>query len=256
MAGRLAGKRAIISGGATGIGAAAALRFASEGAAVAILDVNPEDGERVVAEIVERGGRGRFISCNVGDPDAVASTVAEAVDAFGGLDVVFANAGVGTIVVGGTVESIELERWDLAFDVNARGVYALCREALPHLRAAGGGAIVMTSSSSAYVGAVSRPTHAYAATKGALLALTRSMAVTYGPENVRVNSLVPGFVRTRLTQDVMGRPETLQAALEGIPLRRVAEPEEIANCALFLVSDEASFVTGAVLVADGGQTVQ
>jgi NAD(P)-dependent dehydrogenase (short-subunit alcohol dehydrogenase family) len=218
--------------------------------------VNVDDGERLVTEIVERGGRGRFIRCSVDDPADVATAVAVAAEALGGLDIVFANAGVGTVVVGGTVESIEPERWDLAFDVNARGVYAVCREALPHLRAAGGGAIVMTSSSSALVGPSGRPTHAYAATKGALLALTRSMAVTYGPENVRVNALVPGFVRTRLTQDITEQPELLQAALDGIPLRRVAEPDELAACALFLVSDEASFVTGAVLVADGGQTVQ
>lgn len=254
--GRLTGKRAIITGGATGIGAASALRFASEGAAVAVLDMNVEDGEQVIAAVVERGGRGRFIRCNVADPDEVESAVAVAAAAFGGLDTVFANAGVGTIVVGGTVESIDPEHWELAFDVNARGVYAVCRAALPYLREAGGGAIVMTSSSSALVGPAGRPTHAYAATKGALLALTRSMAVTYGPENVRVNALVPGFVRTRLTEDVIGRPEALQAAIEGIPLRRIAEPDEMAACALFLVSDDASFVTGAALVADGGQTVQ
>lgn len=254
--GRLAGKRAIISGGATGIGAATARRFAQEGAAVAILDLNAEDGQRVIAEIVEQGGRGGFITCNAGDPEQVALAVEEIAGALGGLDIVFANAGIGTIVVGGTIESIEPERWDLAFDVNARGVYALCRTALPYLRAAGGGSIVMTSSSSALVGATGRPTHAYAATKGALLALTRSMAVTYGPENIRVNALVPGFVRTRLTADVVNQPAALRSAIESIPLRRVATPEELANCALFLASDEASFVTGAVLVADGGQTIQ
>lgn len=254
--GRLAGKRAIISGGATGIGAAAALRFASEGAAVAILDLNAEDGQRVIAEILLRGGRGGFFTCDASDPEQIALAAEEIAGTFGGLDIVFANAAVGTIVVGGTVETIEPDRWDLAFDVNARGVYALCRSALPHLRAAGGGSIVMTSSSSALVGPTGRPSHAYAATKGALLALTRSMAVTYGPENIRVNALVPGFVRTRLTADVVGKPESLRAALEGIPLRRIAEPDEIAACALFLASDEASFVTGAVLVVDGGQTVQ
>jgi NAD(P)-dependent dehydrogenase (short-subunit alcohol dehydrogenase family) len=253
---RLGGKRALISGGATGIGAATARRFAAEGAAVAILDVNPAGAESLAAELRAAGATSFSFPCDVGDVAAVEQATLRAVDALGGLDIVFANAAVGTIVVGGTVESIEPERWDLAFDVNARGVYALCRAAIPALRAAGGGAIVITSSSSALMGQRARPTHAYAAAKGALTALARAMAVTYGPDNIRVNALAPGFVRTRLTADVTARPEALAAAIDAIPLRRIAEPEELAACALFLASDEASFVTGATLVADGGQTIQ
>jgi meso-butanediol dehydrogenase/(S,S)-butanediol dehydrogenase/diacetyl reductase len=252
---QLAGKLAIISGGATGIGAAAARRFVSEGAAVAILDLNVPDGEAVVEELNEGGERALFLECDMQDVAAVASAVQSAAAELGGIDIVFANAGVGTIVVGGTVESIELEDWELAFGVNARGVYALCRAAIPFMRERGGGSIVMTSSSSALIGQAARPTHAYAATKGALIALTRAMAVTYGPERIRVNALVPGFVRTRLTEDVMSDPEQMEAALRAIPLRRVAEPEELAACALFLASDDASFVTGTTLVADGGQTI-
>ena len=189
----------------------------------------------------------------------ISQSVADAVDRaqrdLGGIDIVFANAGVGTVVVGGTIETIDLNHWELAFGVNARGVYALCRSAIPAMRERGGGSIVITSSSSALVGTSGRPSHAYAATKGALVSLTRAMAVTYGPENIRVNALVPGFVRTRLTEDVMSDPTKMDTALQGIPLRRVAEPEELAACALFLASDEASFVTGTTLVADGGQTV-
>jgi NAD(P)-dependent dehydrogenase (short-subunit alcohol dehydrogenase family) len=190
------------------------------------------------------------------DVDAVERATAEMAGRLGGLDIVFANAGVGTIVVGGTVETIAPELWDLAFDVNARGVYALCRAAIPFLREAGGGSIVMTSSSSALMGQSTRPTHAYAATKGALIALTRAMAVTYGPDNIRVNALAPGFVRTRLTEDVSSDPAAFEAAIQRIPLRRVADPDDLANCVLFLASDEASFVTGTLLVADGGQTAQ
>jgi len=159
------------------------------------------------------------------------------------------------VVVGGTVESIDPDTWDLAFDVNARGVYALCRACLPFLRAAGGGSIVLTSSSSAIIGTRARPTHAYAATKGALISLARAMAVSFGPEQIRVNAIAPGFVRTRLTEDIFSDPGRLEAALSAIPLGRHAEPEEIAACALFLASDDASFVTGCVLVADGGATV-
>lgn len=253
---RLAGKRVVITGGSTGIGAAIVRRFVAEGAAVAILDLNEADAVALAAEATSAGGIALALPCDVGDVDQVASAVGEAVTALGGLDVVVANAAVGTIVVGGTVETIEPERWDLAFAVNARGVYALCRAALPHLRAAGGGSIVVTSSSSALIGVGgARPTHAYAATKGALLSLARALAVSYGPEGIRANALVPGFVRTRLTADVVGDPDALAAATAAIPLRRIAEPDELAACALFLASDDASFVTGAALVADGGQTV-
>jgi NAD(P)-dependent dehydrogenase (short-subunit alcohol dehydrogenase family) len=253
---RLQGKRAIISGAATGIGAATARRFVDEGASVAILDVNEQDGIALAESLQREGSIVFFAHCDVSDPDAVAVAVDEAASRLGGLDIVFANAGVGTVVIGGTVESIEPELWDLAFDVNARGVYALTRAALPYLRAAGAGSIIITSSSSALIGTGSRPTHAYSATKGALISLARAMAVSYGPEAIRVNALIPGFVRTRLTADVVAVPEKYVAAIKNIPLRRVAEPDELASCALFLASDESSFVTGAALVADGGQTVQ
>jgi NAD(P)-dependent dehydrogenase (short-subunit alcohol dehydrogenase family) len=252
MSSRLHNQRAIISGAATGIGAATARRFVAEGATVALLDLNGDDGAALAREL---GDAAHFFVCDVADVAAVARAVEDAVAALGGLEIVFANAGVGTIVVGGTLETIEPERWQLAFDVNARGVYALCRAALPHLRAAGGGAIVLTSSSSALVGTSARPTHAYAATKGALVSLTRAMAASYGPEGIRVNALVPGFVRTRLTADVLADPAQAAAAIANIPLRRVAEPDELAACALFLASRDASFVTGTTLVADGGQTI-
>ncbi|MFN8591931.1 MAG: glucose 1-dehydrogenase [Thermomicrobiales bacterium] len=251
---RLAGKRAIISGAATGIGAATARRFAKEGAAVAILDVNVDDGSALATHLAAAGDNVQFFPCDVSDVEATAAAVDAAASALGGLDIVFANAAVGTITIGGTVESIEPERWDRTFTINTRGVYALCRPAMPHLRAAGRGAIVMTSSASALGGLVRRPTHAYAAAKGALLALTKAMAVSYGADNIRVNALVPGLVRTRLTEDVIGQPEALAAIVAGIPLGRYADPDELAACALFLASDDASFVTGTMLVADGGQT--
>lgn len=253
--GRLDGKIAIISGAATGIGAATARRFVAEGARVAIVDLNEAVGGALAEELSGGTGRARFFACDVADLDSVRAVVDQAAEAFGGIDIVFANAAAGTIVIGGTVESIEPERWDLAFGVNTRGVYALTRAALPHLRARGGGSIILTSSSSAFVGTAARPTHAYAATKGALISLARSMAVSYGPEGIRVNALAPGLVRTRLTEDIVSQPERLEQAIKGIPLRRYAMPDELASCALFLASDDASFVTGTVLVADGGQTI-
>ncbi len=253
--GRLDGKIALISGAATGIGAATARRFVAEGARVAILDVNEQDGQALADELSAGAGKARFFACDVSDLEASRRAVDATTGQFGGLDIVFANAAAGTIVVGGTVESIEPERWDLAFGVNTRGVYGLTRAALPHLRARGGGSVILTSSSSAFIGASGRPTHAYAATKGALISLARSMAVSYGPEGIRVNAIAPGLVRTRLTEDILSNPETREAAIKGIPLRRYAMPDELAACALFLASDDASFVTGTVLVADGGQTI-
>ena len=249
---RLAGKRAIISGGATGIGAATAHRFVAEGASLLILDVNAAEGQQLTDDLITRGGQARFVVCDVSDADAVQR--ADDYEAGGGIDIVFANAAIGTISVGGTIESIEPERWDLAFAINTRGVYALCRAALPRMRESRSGTIVITSSVSALIGTTQRPTHAYAASKGALLSLVRAMAVTYGPDGIRVNAVLPGFVRTRLTEDVLGSAKLRQATVATIPLRRFAEPAEIANCALFLASDEASFVSGSILAADGGKS--
>ncbi|MGH3048747.1 MAG: SDR family NAD(P)-dependent oxidoreductase, partial [Gaiellaceae bacterium] len=232
-----------------------ARRFAGEGASVAILDINIEAGRGVVADLEARGQRAAFFDCDVGKVEAVEAAVDHASDWLGGVDIVFANAAVGTIVVGGTIESIEPERWDLALGVNAGGVYALCRATLPHLRKAGSGAIVITSSSSALRGAERRPTHAYAAAKGALISLTRAMAVSYGPEGIRVNAVVPGLIRTRLTADILNDPEQSQAAIANVPLGRAAEPDEVASCVLFLASDEASYVTGTTIIVDGGMSL-
>ncbi len=247
-----AGKHAIISGASTGIGAATARGLIAAGASLTILDVNAADGQLLNDDLIAQGGNSRFATCDVADPLAVRQAVDQ--EAGDGIDIVIANAAIGTMSVGGTVESIEPERWDLTFAINTRSVYAVCRAALPHMRKSGGGSIVVTSSLSALIGSTQRPTHAYAASKGALLSLVRAMAVSYGPEAIRVNAVLPGFVRTRLTEDILGPLDSRQATIATIPLRRYAEPDEIAACILFLASDEASFVTGSLLVADGGQS--
>jgi meso-butanediol dehydrogenase / (S,S)-butanediol dehydrogenase / diacetyl reductase len=247
-----AGKHAIISGASTGIGAATARGLIAAGASLTILDVNAADGQLLNDDLIAQGGNSRFATCDVADPLAVRQAVDQ--EAGDGIDIVIANAAIGTMSVGGTVESIEPERWDLTFAINTRSVYAVCRAALPHMRKLGGGSIVVTSSLSALIGSTQRPTHAYAASKGALLSLVRAMAVSYGPEAIRVNAVLPGFVRTRLTEDILGPLASRQATIAAIPLRRYAEPDEIAACILFLASDEASFVTGSLLVADGGQS--
>ena len=249
--GALRGKVAIITGAATGIGRASALLFARAGARVALADLREPELARTEAEVRAAGGEVASIRADLARPDDCAAVVAAAVRAFGRLDVLLNNAGVGTMVVGGTVESISLEHWDLAQDVNVRAMYLVSRAAVPHMRNAGG-AIVNIASVSAFRGSVERPSHAYAASKGAVLSLTRAMAASYGRDGIRVNAICPGTIRTRLTADIVNRVEQAAKEGHGIPLGRVGEPEDIARCALFLASDDASFISGAHIIADGG----
>jgi len=249
--GALNGRVAIITGAATGIGRASALLFARAGARVALADARAPELARTVEDVRAAGGEVESVGADLARPEACAAVVASAVRAFGRLDVVLNNAAVGTMVVGGTVETIGLDLWNLAQDVNVRAIYLVSRAAVPHMRAAGG-AIVNIASVSAFRGSVERPSHAYAASKGAVLSLTRAMAASYGRDRIRVNAICPGTIRTRLTADIVDRVEDATKAGRGIPLGRIGEPEDIARCALFLASDDASFISGAHIVADGG----
>jgi NAD(P)-dependent dehydrogenase (short-subunit alcohol dehydrogenase family) len=252
----LAGKVALITGAATGIGRATAMLFAAAEAKVVLVDVRGPELTETAERVRGAFGQDAAISvvADLAQPAACADVVAQAVQAFGRLDILFNNAGIGTVVVGGTVESIELEHWDLALDINARAMYLLSKAAVPHLRAAGGGSIINTSSVSAITASRSRPTHAYAASKGAVLALTRAMAVTYGADHIRVNAICPGLIRSRLTADIVEAAELAAAEDDGIPIGRVGEPEDIAKTALFLAADVSSFITGTQIVVDGGAT--
>ncbi len=252
----LSGKVALITGAATGIGRAAALLFASAGARLALADNRKTELDATVADVTAAGGSAVSVVADLARPPDCAAVVDAAVRAHGRLDVLFNNAGVGTMVVGGTVETIDLDHWDLAQDVNVRAMYLISRAAVPHLRAAGGGAIINTASVSAFVGRAERPTHAYAASKGAVLSLSRAMAVSYGRDRIRVNAICPGLIRTRLTRDIADAAERKAAEGQGIPIGRVGEPEDIARCALFLASDDASFITGTHIVVDGGALAQ
>jgi NAD(P)-dependent dehydrogenase (short-subunit alcohol dehydrogenase family) len=249
--GVLEGKSAIITGAATGIGRATALLFARAGARLTLADSRGEELARTVAEVRSAGGQAEPVIADLARPEDCAAVVA-AGGAGGRVDVVFNNAGVGTMVVGGTVETIELDKWDLALDVNVRAMYLVSRAALPALRRAGGGSIINTSSVSAFRGSAGRPSHAYAASKGAVLALTRAMAASYGRDRVRVNAICPGTIRTRLTADIIERAEREAAEGRQIPLGRVGEPEDIARCALFLASDDSAWISGTEIVVDGG----
>ena len=250
--GVLDGKVAIVTGAATGIGRASAVAFAQAGARVVITDVREDELAGAAEAVHKAGGEVRAMSANLADAAACGTVVAQAQQVWGRIDVLFNNAGVGTMVVGGTVETIDLERWDLAQDVNVRAMYLVSRAAVPAMRAAGGGSIINTASVSAFRGSMSRPTHAYAASKGAVLALTRSMAASFGRDRIRVNAICPGTIRTRLTADIIEKAEREASAGRGIPLGRVGEPEDIARCALFLASDAASWISGADIVVDGG----
>jgi NAD(P)-dependent dehydrogenase (short-subunit alcohol dehydrogenase family) len=252
----LAGKVALITGAATGIGRATAMLFAAADAKVVLVDMRKPELDEAVARV--RGAFGQDAAAGVvadlAQPAACADVVAQAVAVFGRLDILFNNAGIGTVVVGGTVESIELEQWDLALDINARAMFLISKAAVPHLRAAGGGSIINTSSVSALTASRGRPTHAYAASKGAVLALTKAMAVSYGQDRIRVNAICPGLIRSRLTADIVEAAELAAAEDDGIPIGRVGEPEDIAKTALFLAADVSTFITGTQIVVDGGAT--
>jgi NAD(P)-dependent dehydrogenase (short-subunit alcohol dehydrogenase family) len=248
----LGGKVAIITGAATGIGRASAVLFAQARARVFLTDARGDELAQTVRAVRHAGGEALSLVADLAEPEACAAVVDGALTAWRRVDVLFNNAGVGTMVVGGTVETIDLERWDLAQDVNVRAMYLMSRAAIPAMRAAGGGAIVNTSSVSAFRGSVARPSHAYAASKGAVLALTHAMAASYGRDRIRVNAICPGVIRTRLTADMIENVEREVAAGRIIPIGRVGEPEDVARCALFLASDEASFISGTHIVVDGG----
>src|SRR5262249_47693493 len=233
------GRVAIIPGAAAAIGRASALLFSRAGARVALVDVREPELGRTEADVRAAGGEAMALAADLVQPDDCAAVVARAVRSFGRLDVLLNNAGVGTMVIGGTVESISLEHWDLAHDVNVRAIYLLSRAAVPHMRGAGG-AIVNSAWVWASHGWVERPTHASAASRGAVLALPRAMAASYGRDGIRVNAICPGTIRTRLTADIVERVERSAKEGRGIPLGRVGEPEDIARRALLLASDAPS----------------
>jgi NAD(P)-dependent dehydrogenase (short-subunit alcohol dehydrogenase family) len=248
---RLEGKVAIVSGGGTGIGAATARVFAREGAKVVVTGRRAEPLEAVAAEI-----DGLAVAGDTSDDDHVRAAVAEARDAFGGLDVVVANAGLG---FGGAAGDVDDERWQQTLDVNLTGAFRLARAAIPSLIERGGGSIVLVSSVSALVSGTDGA--AYVTSKAAMLGLARSIAVDYGPSGIRANALCPGWVETPMgdgsmaslmTKHGISLGEAYRLVTQHIPLRRPATADEIAACCLFLASDESSIVTGTTLVADGG----
>ncbi|MCH7737711.1 MAG: glucose 1-dehydrogenase [Chloroflexi bacterium] len=248
---RLENKVALISGGARGMGAVEAKLFAKEGAKVIIGDMLEDEGRKVEAEINEAGGECVFVTLDVSSEDAWKRAVDEAVTRYGKLDILVNNAG---IYRAHTVEETTAKEWDQVMDINAKGVFLGTKHAIPAMREAGGGSIVNISSVAGLVG--SKQTTAYTASKGAVRLLTKSTAIQYASDGIRANSVHPGTIETPMTEGILADPAMRQDRMDRTPLGRLGRPEDVAYAALYLASDEASFVTGSELVIDGGRTAE
>lgn len=248
---RLENKQAIVTGGAGGIGRASSLALAAEGARVAVVDLDGAAAERVAEEIRAAGGEAIAIAADVSSEPDIERVVRETKAAFGGIDVVFNNAG---IIRRTTAVETTVEEWDRVFGVNVRSIFLMCKHVVPVMAAAGGGSIVNTGSGWGLKGggqAIS-----YCASKGAVVNMTRALAIDHGPQGIRVNSVNPGDVNTGMLREEarqLGQAEDgFLAEAADRPLRRMGEPREIASAVVWLASDESSYVTGSALVVDGG----
>ena len=247
--GRLDGKVAVITGAASGIGREAALLFSSEGARVCVADMGVEAGEKTASECRDAF----FVKANVSDPKSVESMYAETEKRYGRIDVLYNNAGIMP-ADDDSILTTEPDAWDRVQAVNAKGVYLCCKYGIPHLLDAGGGSVINVASFVALVGAATSQI-SYTASKGAVLSMSRELAVQFARQGIRVNALCPGPVETpllmRLFSETPGASERRRVHL---PMGRLAKAREIANAALFLASDESSYVNGATFMVDGGLT--
>ena len=250
--GRLDDKVALITGGASGMGMVAARLFVSEGAKVVLTDVSDEAGEGVAASIRSDGGDATFVHADVSREADARGMVERTVATYGGLTVLYNNAGV-MLADDGSVDTTDESIWDTTLAINVKGVAHGCKYGIPAMIESGGGSIVNVASFVAWMGAATSQT-AYTASKGAVLAMTREIAVEYARKGVRCNALCPGPIDTPLLAELLADPDRRQRRFVHIPMGRLGRAEELAKAALFLASDESSFMTGASLVVDGGIT--
>ena len=249
---RLSGRTVLITGAGSGIGRESALRFSIEGANVVVADRDEEGGRSTAAAIVDAGGRAHFVRVDVTRNADVEAAVAEAEATYGALHVLFNNAGVFPAQDGSPVDTSE-QVFDAVLQVNLKGVFLGCKHGIPALLRAGGGSIINTASFVAVVGAATSQI-AYTASKGAVLAMTREIAVEYARRGIRANALCPGPVNTPLLQDLLADPAARARRMVHVPMGRLAEASEVANAALFLASEESSYVNGTTFLVDGGIT--
>lgn len=249
---RLQDKVALITGAGSGIGREAALRFAQEGAKIVVVDLNVPGGEETVQLVKDAGGDAVFVKADVSVAADAENMVKVAEETYGKLNILFNNAGISHADDDDAINTEEAV-WDLTFAINVRGVFLGCKYGIPALRRAGGGSIINTASFVAILGAAT-PQLAYTSSKGAVLSMSRELAAIHARENIRVNALCPGPLRTELLMKYLNTEERRQRRLVHIPMGRFGEAKEIANAALFLASDEASFTTGATFLVDGGIT--
>jgi NAD(P)-dependent dehydrogenase (short-subunit alcohol dehydrogenase family) len=252
VTGRLSGKVALITGGASGIGRESALLFASEGARVLVADIDVAAGDATAAAIAKAGGEARAIRCDVARGADLEAAVAAAERHFGALHVLFNNAGIFPARDASPVDTPD-DVFDQVIAVNLKGVFLGCKYGIPALLRAGGGSIINTASFVAVMGAATSQI-AYTASKGGVLAMTREVAVEYARQGIRANALCPGPVNTPLLAEFLAAPEARARRFVHIPIGRLAEAAEIARAALFLASDESSYVTGSTFLVDGGIT--
>ncbi len=249
---RLKEKVALITGAGSGIGREAALLFAREGASVVVAEVVDDAGRRTAAEIEKAGGHAHFVHADVSRGDDARAMIEEAEKKYGRLNVLFNNAGVFPDADGSVLDTDE-DTWDFVLRVNLKGIFLGCKYGIPALLRAGGGSVVNTASFVALMGAAT-PQIAYTASKGGVLALTREVAIEFARKNIRVNALCPGPVDTPLLQELFRDPARRSRRLVHIPMGRLARATEVAQAALFLASDESSYVNGAAFTVDGGIT--
>jgi len=249
---RLAGKVALITGAGGGIGGESALLFAAEGASIVVVDVDERSGEETVGRVKAAGGKAAGCRADVSKDEDCREMVRFAETTFGRLDVLFNNAGIMDSRDDDATKTPD-EVWERTLAINLKGVFLGCKHGIPALRRAGGGSVINTASFVAFLGAAT-PQIAYTASKGGLLAMTRELAVIHARERIRVNALCPGPLRTELLMKFLDTEGKRQRRLVHIPMGRFGEAKEMAKAALFLASDDSSFMTGASLVIDGGIT--